>query len=193
VLTADCVNPKVVYSDEYYKEHVKAGHKPGSVFQSRAKRSRNDDHSSRPGVAARLERPTRELERTTLSVPLFGLAPDGVCLAPTVTGGTGKLLPHRFTLTLPCGRAVYFLLHFPPRHRDWALSSILSCGARTFLPRALRHGSGHLSCFNMQWNVNSSINICKGMITIHPGLSPQGREREMMHTLSNMFHFIPRK
>jgi len=31
---------------------------------------------------------------------LFGLAPGGVCLATDVTTGTGKLLPHRFTLTL---------------------------------------------------------------------------------------------
>jgi len=30
---------------------------------------------------------------------LFGLAPDGVYLAPDVTIGTGALLPHRFTLT----------------------------------------------------------------------------------------------
>jgi len=33
------------------------------------------------------------------SAPLFGLAPGGVYLAPAVTGGTGELLPHRFTLT----------------------------------------------------------------------------------------------
>ncbi len=34
------------------------------------------------------------------NVPLFGLAPGGVYLAPAVTGGTGELLPHPFTLTL---------------------------------------------------------------------------------------------
>ena len=34
------------------------------------------------------------------SVPLFGLAPSGVYLAPAVTDGTGELLPHLFTLTL---------------------------------------------------------------------------------------------
>jgi len=33
------------------------------------------------------------------SVPLFGLAPGGVYLAPIVTDGTGELLPHPFTLT----------------------------------------------------------------------------------------------
>jgi len=31
---------------------------------------------------------------------LFGLAPDGVYLAPDVTIRTGGLLPHLFTLTL---------------------------------------------------------------------------------------------
>jgi len=33
------------------------------------------------------------------NVPLFGLAPGGVCRAPVVTDGTGELLPHLFTLT----------------------------------------------------------------------------------------------
>ncbi len=33
------------------------------------------------------------------NVPLFGLAPGGVYLAPVVTDGTGELLPHPFTLT----------------------------------------------------------------------------------------------
>jgi len=83
------------------------------------------------------------------SVPLFGLAPGGVCRAPAVTGGAGELLPHRFTLTRSeaetSERAVCFLWHFPSRHRDWALPSALSFGARTFLPPARLQGSGHLS------------------------------------------------
>ena len=33
------------------------------------------------------------------NVPLFGLSPGGVYLAPAVTGRTGELLPHLFTLT----------------------------------------------------------------------------------------------
>jgi len=75
-------------------------------------------------------------------VPLFGLAPDGVYLAPAVTDGTGELLPHPFTLTRHSALqtecpAVSFLWHFPSRHRDWALPSILSFGVRTFLPPAL--------------------------------------------------------
>ena len=72
------------------------------------------------------------------NVPLFGLAPGGVCRAPVVTDGTGELLPHLFTLTFPIGsrpvgKAVYFLWHFPSRYRDWVLPSTLPCGVRTFL------------------------------------------------------------
>ena len=52
--------------------------------------------------------------------------------------GRGALLPHRFTLTDPCGPAVYFLLHCPSSHPDWPLASTLPCGARTFLDAALR-------------------------------------------------------
>ncbi len=59
----------------------------------------NDDHSSSPDVTVRIKRPTRGFRRTTLKLPLFGLAPDGVYKASAVTGGTGELLPHRFTLT----------------------------------------------------------------------------------------------
>ena len=88
-----------------------------------------------------------------LIVPLFGFAPDGVYLAPVVTDKTGELLPHPFTLTRqngsrPLYRAVSFLWHFPARHRDWGLPSILSCGARTFLPFACLQSSGHLSYSN---------------------------------------------
>jgi len=122
---------------------------------------RDDDHSSSLDVAVKIERPTRGLGRTTLSLPLFGLAPDGVYIASAVTNGTGKLLPHRFTLTQTIARAVYFLLHFPSRHRDWTLSSILSCGARTFLPNALRQSSDHLSCFNISSDIISSMIVCK--------------------------------
>src|SRR5262245_7135811 len=42
--------------------------------------------------------PGNQARRAT-SLPLFGLAPGGVCRAAPVTGGTGELLPHRFTLT----------------------------------------------------------------------------------------------
>lgn len=94
------------------------------------------------------------------SVPLFGLAPDGVCLAPAVTDRTGELLPRPFTLTRyrgsqPIYRAVFFLWHFPARHRDWALPSILSCGARTFLPFACRQSGGHSACSNTPFIIHT--------------------------------------
>jgi len=34
-----------------------------------------------------------------VALSLFGLAPDGVCLADRVAPAAGALLPHRFTLT----------------------------------------------------------------------------------------------
>ena len=80
------------------KEYVRAGHKPGSVPRN-SHLPRDNDHSSSFDVTIEIKRPTRELGRTTLPVPLFGLAPGGVYLAPVVTGRTGELLPHLFTLT----------------------------------------------------------------------------------------------
>ena len=46
---------------------------------------------------------------------LFGLASDGACQARHVAVPAGRLLPHRFTLTLPArrNRAVCFLWRFP--------------------------------------------------------------------------------
>jgi len=69
------------------------------LFFERVTHFRNNDHSSSLAVADEIKRPTRELERTTLNVPLFGLAPGGVYKASAVTDGTGELLPHLFTLT----------------------------------------------------------------------------------------------
>src|SRR4051794_20137085 len=103
--------------------------------------SRDDpvgDHPSRGAVADTLQRPTRELGRTTLERSLSGLAPGGVCLATTVARRAGGLLHHRFTLTsepvrgpvrwrsVLCGTD-------PAGHPGWALPTTSSCGARTFL------------------------------------------------------------
>ena len=70
------------------------------LFPEAVTRFRDNGHSSSLDVAIEIERPTREPGRTTPYVPLFGLAPGGVYLAPSVTGWTGELLPHPFTLTL---------------------------------------------------------------------------------------------
>ena len=99
-------------------------------------------HPSRPAIARRLQRPTRGRSGGT-TLPLLGLAPDGVYRATRVTPDAGALLPHRFTLT--CARrpsAVCSLLHFPAGHPDWALPSILPCGVRTVLGRITTPKSG---------------------------------------------------
>ena len=79
----------------------------------------DDDHSSSLDVTIEVEQSTRELERTTLNRSLFDLAPDGVYLAPVVTGGTGELLPRRFTLTWSRGQR--------PRITGGLFSVALSC------------------------------------------------------------------
>ena len=80
------------------------------------------------------------ITRRVTTLPLFGLAPGGVCRAPAVTRSGGGLLPHRFTLTRSAKlRAVYSLWHFPSAFAVRALPGTLPCGARTFLePRAKR-------------------------------------------------------
>lgn len=109
-----------------------------------------DDHFSRAAVTCGLKRPTRG-QRT--DHPSKGNAvpfsPSYLVLLqvgfakPAGHPTAGEPLPHHFNLT--CDRdgcsyettadpsAVYFLLHFPSRHRDWVLPSTPSCGARTFL------------------------------------------------------------
>ena len=63
---------------------------------------RRDSHSSRPRVAAGSSNlPGNDAGRVI--VPLFGLAPGGVCRAVRRCPRRGALLPHRFTLTAPCG------------------------------------------------------------------------------------------
>jgi len=88
------------------------------------------DHSSRPNIAARLQRPTRKLWRTEPArsrrsfcstpscaepkerrdPPLFGLAPCGVCPAAAIAGGavrsyrTFSPLPRRLRSRKPIAR-----------------------------------------------------------------------------------------
>ena len=112
-----------------------AGHKPGSVpFLPHAAAGRAMIIPLALPLPAGSSDQPESSDGQPSNTLLFGLAPDGACLAPDVTTGTGELLPHRFTLTSHKGEAVCFLWRYPPRYRDWALPSILPCGARTFLP-----------------------------------------------------------
>src|ERR1700712_4006062 len=105
------------------------------------------DHPSPGAVADTLQRPTRELGRTTLERSLSGLAPGGVCLATTVARRAGGLLHHRFTLTSDLvrrlGRWRSVLCGTDPAgHPGWALPTTSSCGARPFLDTPRRTPEG---------------------------------------------------
>ena len=71
--------------------------------------------------------------------PLFGLAPDGVCLAPLITDGTVSSylafspLLAAARLGAPWSASGMSLWHFPSGHPAPPLAGILSGGARTFL------------------------------------------------------------
>ena len=72
-----------------------------------------------------------------VNVPLFGLAPGGVCRAVDVA--TDAVRSYRTLSPLPFRRmAVCSLLHFPSAHAAQALPGTLPCGARTFLPHRSR-------------------------------------------------------
>ena len=88
------------------------------------------NHLSRPGVAARLKRPTRK-QTGRLMLPV-GLASDGVYMCPSRYREGGSLLHCPSTLTgeIPGG---IFLLHWPWSRLHRMLSGILPCEARTFL------------------------------------------------------------
>jgi len=74
---------------------------------------------------------------------LFGLAPDGVCLASDVT--TGAVSSYLAVSPLPTTVGGMFLWHFPSPTtyvaEAWALPSILPGGARTFLPPRVPSGA----------------------------------------------------
>ncbi len=77
----------------------------------------------------------RDSGRQPSNVPLHGLAPDGVCLATTVTGRAVGSYPTFSPLPEApkrLGRS-NSLWHFPRGFPHRALPGILPCGARTFL------------------------------------------------------------
>ena len=106
--------------------------------------------------------------------PLFGLAPGGVCLAPTVTDRTGELLPHRFTLTSltgsVSGRRFAFCGTFLPVAGTgrYPAPCPLEPGLSSPLPRK-RQSSGHLSYSN-QNSLSSTISyfLALGNPRLHP-------------------------
>ena len=104
------------------------------------------------------------ITRRATTLPLFGLAPGGVCRAPAVPRSGGGLLPHRFTLTRGTRpRAVCSLWHFPSAFAARALPGTLPCGARTFLePRALCAGPRPLAPLAVSENITASLALGQG-------------------------------
>jgi hypothetical protein len=96
---------------------------------------RRDSHSSRPGVAAWLQRPTREQRGPRYRSPIrscsgWGL-PCRTTLAPYAVRSYRTLSPLPDPLARPS--AVCSLLHWPSARAAQALPGTLPCGARTFL------------------------------------------------------------
>ena len=88
--------------------------------------------------------------RQPSNAPLHGLAPDGVCLAATVTGCAVGSYPTFSPLPEApkrLGRSD-FLWHFPRGFPHRALPGILPCGARTFLRLVVRRTCDRLRCCN---------------------------------------------
>jgi hypothetical protein len=116
--------------------------KPGPVSPPR-RRSGGGGHSSRPRVAAGLERAYPGARRATAAArggaPLFALAPGGACRAIDVTADAVRSC--RTVSPLPASRrAVCSLWRCPASRLGWPLASTLPCGARTFLPRVVSAG-----------------------------------------------------
>ena len=71
-------------------------------------------------------------------------------------------LPLWLTGINPSQEAVYFLWHFPSRHRDSVLRSTLSCGARTFLSSREFGTSDHFVCFSRFICFKSPVRLRRG-------------------------------
>ncbi len=107
-------------------------------------------HSSRPAIAGRLMRPTRNSKETgrlpfaeANSLPIWacwrwGLPCDDCHQSP------GALLPHHFTLTCEpfhvrtAPSAVSFLWHYPSGRPGSPLATTVPCPVRTFLTQCQR-------------------------------------------------------
>jgi len=123
---------------------LRARNKPNSVSPASSEshgRDGGDGHLSGPSVTLGLVRPTRASSGAGHTSALFGLAPGGVCRAPSVTLGavvsytTFSPLPRRrrggiFSVALSVEEGS---LPPPPRFSR----GTLPCGVRTFLPLAL--------------------------------------------------------
>ena len=98
----------------------------------------------------------------------------------------GGLLPHPFTLTRCGNRAVCSLLHFPVARANWTLSSVLPCGARTFLSRS--HGSDYQDHSGSEVYHRFVLASRRNFPPTLPRGAPAGGS-PMAETISLEFHF----
>ena len=171
--------------------------KPNSVRRRRprlaAHRLRRDDHSSRPGIARGLQRPTRRLRTgrpldastcvDDLGAALFGLAPCGVLPATDVTAGAVRSyrtfsplpqLPEGGIFSVPLIRQIAlpgrYPAHCPP---EFGLSSRLRrwrhpCGCH---PYGSRRSSGRLrrfdyrdTAFGVALDIRKMVRLCLPLV-----------------------------
>jgi len=129
----------------------------GPVSRILSPAERGDGHSSSPGLAARIQRPTRRFggpSRSARRLPaapcLFGLAPCGVCRAPSVT--SRPVRSYRTFSPLPRSfGAVCFLWHYPSSGFEAAVPGVTwhtalwsSDFPRTQAPATVRSGCNPL-------------------------------------------------
>src|SRR5450759_2189742 len=93
-------------------------------------------HLDRPLLTGSSDLPGSSAGRAVPSSPIWSCSAWGFPCRQNYSC-RGALLPHHFTLTPPCGEAVYFLWHFPssPCEPARPLAGTLPCGDRTFLSR----------------------------------------------------------
>jgi len=97
--------------------------------------SRRDSHSSRPGVATWLQRPTREQRGPRYRSPIWSCSEWGLPCRTTLTPYAVRSYRTLSPLPDPLARpsAVCSLLHWPSAHAAQELPGTLPYGARTFL------------------------------------------------------------
>ncbi len=101
---------------------------------------RRDSHSSRPGVAAWLQQPTREQRGPRYRSPIWSCSEWGLPCRTTLTPYAVRSYRTLSPLPDPLARpsAVCSLLHWPSAHAAQELPGTLPCGARTFLDALAR-------------------------------------------------------
>ena len=134
-----------VKRDSRWRSSVRGGGESACTPDSVQAPKRLGDHPSRPAVARRLQRPTREYGRDH-PLPARPCSGWGLPSRPGHPGRWCALTAPFHPYLCPARRrpsAVCSLWHFPAGHPDWVLPSTLPCGVRTFLGPDPPEGGPH--------------------------------------------------